>query len=271
MILLVVLSCRSLPSPDSSTSSILSVFHPCKSVSPFSNLPVFDERVWNFFQETRRPLQHFAVTGVQTHVRIGQIKFVSCARDSDVQEAPLLFESVTRVERAGARKHSVAEPDYEHGVKLESLRLMNRRQIDRLFFAGLVRGRFRIDVANECQLRKEFVDVFELACKNGELIQIFTTQLVVREIRLCVIVIDCFDDRCDHLRRRIRLPARRNLIEGVRELAPRLFRSRANIHSQDALAKLVAGIADPGGCWYIFGTAISDRGYSTERFVPGIP
>ncbi len=43
------------------------------------HLPVFDELVRDFFQETRRPLKDIAVSAAQPHVRISEIKFVARA------------------------------------------------------------------------------------------------------------------------------------------------------------------------------------------------
>src|SRR6202011_3322318 len=82
------------------------------------DLPVFDELGRDFFQESRRPLKNIAVTGVQSRLWIGEIKFILRAGDGDVKEAPLFFERVARVERTTARKHAVGQPDHEHGVKL---------------------------------------------------------------------------------------------------------------------------------------------------------
>src|SRR5438045_305976 len=101
---------------------------------------------------------------------IRQIKFVARARDGDVKKTTLLLERIARVKGATAWKHSVREPDDEDSIKLEPFRLMHRGKIDRLFIGRLIRGRFRIDITNQRQLRKEFIYVFELTCKCRELV-----------------------------------------------------------------------------------------------------
>jgi len=91
------------------------------------NIPVFDELGRDFFQETRRPLKHVAITGVEAHMRIGEVKFVFRPRDRDVKEAPFLFDRVARFELARAGKHTVGQPDDEYGVKFKAFGLMHRR------------------------------------------------------------------------------------------------------------------------------------------------
>src|SRR5713101_6170390 len=130
------------------------------------HLPVFDELVRNLFQKTRRPLKDIAVSAAQPHVWKGEIELIPRASDCDIKKAPLFFERVKRVERAAARKHAVSEPDHEHSVKLEPLRLMHRGKADRFFVRVLVWRRFCIDVADERQLRKKLVHILELARKS---------------------------------------------------------------------------------------------------------
>src|SRR6266480_4213575 len=175
-----------------SSASVLSILYLCKSVficscrtSASLHLPVFDELVRNFFQKTRWPLENVAVASTQSHLRKGEIKFIARAGDRHIKQTPLLLERIASVERATARKHAVSQPNNEHGIKFEP--------------------------------------VFELARKHGKLIQIFTAQFVIGEIDLCVVIVNRFDNRCDHFRRRIGLPARSDLIERMRELLPRFF------------------------------------------------
>src|SRR6266404_4399864 len=145
------------------------------------HLPVLHELVWNFLQKPRGPLEH-AVAAAQTHMRVGQIKLVTSASDGYVKQAPFFLQRIARIERAAAWKHSVGQPDYEHGMELETFRLVHRGQIDRLFVARLTWRGLRVDIADQRQLRKKFVDIFELAGKQCELIEIFATQLIVCEV-----------------------------------------------------------------------------------------
>ena len=156
-------------------------------------------------------------------MRKGEIEFVARARDGDIKQTPLFFERIARVERATARKHSVRQPDHEHSVKLKPFGLMHRGKVYRLLVARLVWCRFRIDIADERQLRKKFVHILKLAGKHRELIQIFASQFVIREIHLRVVVVDCFDHGSDHVRWRVWLPAWRDFIQRVGELRPRFL------------------------------------------------
>src|ERR1700688_2725179 len=113
------------------------------------HLPVFDERVRNFFQKTRWPLENIAVAAAQAHVRKGEIKLITRTGNGDVKQAALFFERITGVERASAWEHSVGEPDNEDGVKLQTFGLVNRRKIHRFLVGRLVRRRFCIDIADE--------------------------------------------------------------------------------------------------------------------------
>src|SRR5207237_4901188 len=47
--------------------------------------------------------------------------------------------------------------------------------------------------------------------------------------------------------------------------------SRAHLQGEQVLAKVVAGVTDPRWHWGRFRAAVSDRGYSADRFTPGIP
>src|SRR5439155_10783333 len=155
-----------------------------------------------------------------TRLRKGEIEFVARARDSDIKQPPLFFERIARVERATAWKHSVRQPDHEHSVKLKPFGLMHRGKVYRLLIARLVWRGFCIDIADERQLRKKFVHVLKLPGKHRELIQVFASQFVIREIHLRVVVVDCFDHGSDHFRWRVWLPAWRDLIERMRDLFP---------------------------------------------------
>src|SRR6184192_4220009 len=72
------------------------------SASASLHLPVFDELVRNFFQKTRWPLENVAVASTQSHLRKGEIKFISRAGDRHIKQTPLLLERVASVERATA-------------------------------------------------------------------------------------------------------------------------------------------------------------------------
>ena len=105
-------------------------------------------------------------------------------------------------------------------MKLKAFGLVHRGKVDCFFVACLVRRGFRIDIADECQLREKFVHVLELAGKHRELLQVFAPQFVVREIHLRVIIVNGFDDGPDHLRWRIGLPAGRNFVQRMGKLFP---------------------------------------------------
>ena len=151
---------------------------------------------------------------------IREVELVLCARNRHIKQTPLFFERIAGIKRATAWKHSVRQPDDEDGIKLESFRLMHRGKIDRLFIGRLIRGCFRINIADQRQLGKEFVYVFELTCKRRELVQILTTQFVICEIDFRVVVVNRFHNRRDHLRRRIWLSGRCDFIDCMRELFP---------------------------------------------------
>src|SRR5437867_10804382 len=106
-------------------------------------------------------------------MRVGQIKLVTCASDGHIKQAPFFLQRIARIERAAAWEHSVSQPDYEHRMELETFRLVHRGQIDRLLVARLAWRGLRVDIADQRQLRKKFVDIFELAGKHCELIELF--------------------------------------------------------------------------------------------------
>src|ERR1051326_8828107 len=68
------------------------------------HLPVFDEFVGNFFQESRRSLENIPIATGQAHVRITAIKFVLCARDRDVKQSPFFLQIFPFIHRTTARK-----------------------------------------------------------------------------------------------------------------------------------------------------------------------
>src|SRR5207237_10604717 len=124
MIASVISLCGNAFSSLGSNSSILICGNLCASVASNStplHLPVFDEFVRNFFQESRWPLENVAVAAGQTHMRIGEIKLILRPRDRDVKQTPLFFQIFPVIHSATARKHSVGQPDHEHGVNLEPL------------------------------------------------------------------------------------------------------------------------------------------------------
>ena len=59
----------------------------------------------------------------------------------------------------------------------------------------MTRRRFGVDVTDQSELREELVHILELAGKRSELIQIFTSKFVIREIDLGVIIVDSLDER----------------------------------------------------------------------------
>src|SRR2546421_5779799 len=63
----------------------------CGASAPL-HLPIFDEFVWDFFQESRWPLENVAVAAGQAHVRISEIKLVFRSGDRDVKQTPLFFQ-----------------------------------------------------------------------------------------------------------------------------------------------------------------------------------
>src|SRR6266481_218848 len=105
-------------------------------------------------------------------MRQSEIKFIARACHGDIKQPAFFFERVTRVERTAAWKHSISQPDQEHSVKLETFGLVYRGKVDCFFVARLVWHRFRIDIADERQLRKKIMHVLELAGENRELIQV---------------------------------------------------------------------------------------------------
>ena len=78
-------------------------------------------------------------------------------------------------------------------MKLKPFGLMHRGKVYGLLFTRLVWRRFRIDIADERQLRKKFIHVLKLAGKHRELIQVLASQFLVCEIHLRVIIVNCFD------------------------------------------------------------------------------
>ena len=111
------------------------------------------------------------------------------------------------------------------------------------------------------------MQVLKLTGKHRELVQILASQFVVREIHLCVIIVNGFDHRPDHLRWRVGLPARRNFVQRMGKLRPRFLRFGRRVHRQQSLAKIVAGVADPGWRYRLaFHAAVSARGYSQAAF-----
>src|ERR1043165_7576380 len=98
-----------------------------RASSLLPHLPIFQKLDRNLLQKTRRPLKHVAIASGQPHVRIGEIKLVARARDRHIEQSAFFFQRVTSVERAAAWEHPVGQPDDEHGIKLETLRLVHRR------------------------------------------------------------------------------------------------------------------------------------------------
>src|SRR5439155_25119611 len=122
MIASVISLCGNAFSSLGSNSSIPICGNLCASVASNStplHVPVFDEFVRNFFQESRWPLENVTVAAGQTHMRIGQIKLILGPSDRDVKQTPLFFERFAGVERTATREHSIVQPDHEHGVKLD--------------------------------------------------------------------------------------------------------------------------------------------------------
>src|SRR5438093_11560308 len=68
-----------------------SCFVICGASAPL-HVPVFDEFVRNFLQESRWPLENVAVAAGQTHMRISEIKLVLRPRDCDVEQTPLFLQ-----------------------------------------------------------------------------------------------------------------------------------------------------------------------------------
>jgi hypothetical protein len=61
-------------------------------------------------------------------------------------------------------------------------------------------------------------------------IKIFPTLFVIRELGFGVIVVNGFDHRCDHFRGRMRLAARRHLLQRMSQLFPCLARPGRDAH-----------------------------------------
>src|ERR671923_2506028 len=91
-----------------------SCFVICGASAPL-HLPVFEEGIWNFLQKTRRPLEHVAVAAAQPHVRVGEIKLVARACDSDVKQTPFFLQRITRIKGAATGEHTVSQPNDEDG------------------------------------------------------------------------------------------------------------------------------------------------------------
>ena len=127
-------------------------------------------------------------------MRVGEIELVARARDRDVKQTPLFLQRVARIERAAAGEHAVGQPDHEDSMKLQTFCLMHAGEIDGFFLVCLNGSSFRVDVADQCQLREKLVYVSELASERCELVKIFPAKLVIREIHLCVIVVNRFHD-----------------------------------------------------------------------------
>src|SRR2546429_6165048 len=117
----------------------------------------------NFLQKTRWSLERVPVAADKAHVRIREIQLITGACDGHIKQAPLLFERIASVQRAAAWEHAVSEPDHEHRMKLETLRLVHGRKVDRLLLARLNRHGLCIAVPDQCHLGKKFVHVVELA------------------------------------------------------------------------------------------------------------
>src|SRR5438876_11954180 len=96
MIASVISLCGNAFSSLGSNSSIPSCGNLCASVASNStplHVPVFDEFVRNFFQQSRWPLESVAVAAGQTHRRIGEIKLSHGPRDRDVTHTTPCFQS----------------------------------------------------------------------------------------------------------------------------------------------------------------------------------
>src|SRR5437879_12651521 len=95
MIASVISLCGNAFSTLGSNSRILICGNLCASVASNStplHLPVFDEFVRNFFQESRWPLENVAVAAGQTHMRIGEIKLILRPRDRDGKQRPIFSQ-----------------------------------------------------------------------------------------------------------------------------------------------------------------------------------
>ena len=79
-------------------------------------------------------------------------------------------------------------------MELETFRLVHCGQIDRLLIVRLTWRGLRVDIADQRQLREKFVDVFELAGKYRELVEVFPPQFVVCEVHLRIIVVNRLDN-----------------------------------------------------------------------------
>jgi hypothetical protein len=91
-----------------------------------------------------------------------------------------------------------------------------------------------------------------LNCR-AKLIQILAPQFVVGEVHFGVVIVNRLDDGSDHFRRWVWHSARRDLLEGVRKLLPRLFGLGPHVQGAEAIA--------PGGNFALV----------VERFLPRRP
>ena len=78
-------------------------------------------------------------------------------------------------------------------------------------------------------LVEEIAGAFVLPGEIGQRREVFPALLVIGKLGLEIVVVDRLDHAADHLRRRMRLPARRDLVKRVGQLRPGLRRFRVGL------------------------------------------
>src|SRR5262245_66637347 len=81
-----------------------------------SHLPILQQVIWNLLQEARWPLERFAVTTAQAHLREGEIKLVARACDRHVKQTAFFLQRITGIKGAAAREHAFRQPNDEDRV-----------------------------------------------------------------------------------------------------------------------------------------------------------
>jgi len=171
-----------------------------------------------FLEKPRGLLPHVAVTGSETHIRKGEIKFVACAGDCDIKKASLFLDVFEFIEGTFAGKHAVGKPDDEYGAVFQSLGLMNGGESDFFIVVGGLDSGLGIGSAEEGKLREKFGGIVVSFGEISQGIKIFATGFVVGKLFFEIIVIDRFDDRIDHHSRGAGNAAGGDFFEGMSEL-----------------------------------------------------
>src|SRR5436190_6975421 len=153
----------------------------------------------DFGEKARGLLERFALGALdRANVWIAQVKLVSRAGNGHVKQAALLFFAFGGFERATGRKKPVAEHDYKHDVKLQTLRLMycGQANLFRITVSGPVF--LSLQIRQKRELREEVFRALELGCEIRQLFQFLDSDAVILISFLQVLVITRLEHQADH-------------------------------------------------------------------------